>query len=240
MEIDKETCIACMQCLDYCPMGCIYEQEGEVFIDQDECVECSACLNAAICPTDSLYLPEETKEYPRWLRAAFSNPAEQFPIAKQGGRGTEEMKTNDVTGKIKLGDLGMTLEFGRPGTGTRLGEVEKVTSVICPFGVHLDQANPVTTLLEDLQTGKMKSEIKEEKVLSCILEFSFHQDKLEEVVDRVQMVLKDVRTVVSWGVITRFDKDWSLMFQDRLEQKGFNIRPNAKINVGLGRPLVAD
>lgn len=239
MKIDTQTCIACMECADYCPMECIHEHDGEVVIDQDECVECSACLKAGVCPTDSLYLPPETKKhYPRGLRAAFSNPAEQFPMAKQGGRGTEEMKTNDVTGKIKRGDLGMTLEFGRPVTGTRLGEVEKITSVICPLGVLLDPANPVTTLIHNPETGAMKPEVAKEKVLSCILEFSFPQEKLELIIDKVREALIQVNTVVSWGVITRFDKDGSLMFEDRLRDKELSIRPNAKINVGLGRPFI--
>lgn len=242
MKIDIETCIACQECLDHCPMGCIFESDGEVFIDQDECVECSACLKAQVCPTDSLYLPPEVKDFPRWLRATFSDPAEQFPVSfstgKQGGRGTEEMKTNDVTGKIRRGDLGMTLEFGRPGTGTRLGEVEKVTSVICPLGVHLDPANPVTVLIEDQDTGLMKPEVKAEKVLSCILEFTFPLSMLEDLIDHVQEALRLVDTVVSWGVITRFDESGQLMFKDRLEDMGLALRPNAKINVGLGRPLI--
>ena len=35
------------------------------------------------------------------------------------GRGTEEVKTNDVSGRVKMGEVGFTIELGRPGVGVR-------------------------------------------------------------------------------------------------------------------------
>ena len=89
----------------------------------------------------------------------------------QGGRGTEEMKTNEVTGRYRRGEYGMALEFGRPGVGTRLSEIEKVLKVLLTMNVELEKNNPVFLLLEDEKTGTMKADARQEKVLSAILEF---------------------------------------------------------------------
>ena len=238
MKIDPEKCICCLSCIDFCPMDCILEGDEEVTIDQDECVECGVCLRANVCPVEAIYMPEESHEYPRSLRAAFSDPGVKFPEVNQGGRGTEEMKTNDVTGKFRQGQYGMTLEFGRPGVGTRIAEIEKVTKALCPVGVNLEKANPVYSLLEDKETGKMKPEVLQEKVLSAILEFKIQESQLKEVVNMLIPLLEQINTVVSWGLVTRFAEDGTLPARSKLKDLGILVRPNAKINMGLGRPIV--
>ncbi len=240
MKIDPEKCISCLECLDVCTMSCISEGEKGVAIDQDECVECSVCLKANVCPVDAIYMPEESLQYPRFIRAAFSDPAVQHPGLAQGGRGTEEMKTNDVTGRYRRGEYGMALEFGRPGTGARISEIEKVTQALCSMNIELEEANPVYLLLADPKTGKMKPEVLQEKVLSGILEFKIKEDQLEKVVKALIPVLERVDTVVSWGLATRFAKDGTLPVRAKLEKLGIPARPNAKINMGLGRPIVEE
>ena len=238
MKIDPEKCIGCFECINYCPMGAIAEGDDVAEIDQDACVVCGVCYKADVCPADAIYLPDASTIYPRSLRAAFSDPSVQFPEVMQGGRGTEEMKTNDVTGKFKRGHYGMTLEFGRPGIGTRLGEIEKITRVLCPAGIRLEEANPVYFLLADKHTGQMKPEVLGEKVLSAILEFAIEEKDLEKTVGMLTEALKQVDTVVSWGVAARFAEDGSLPCRTKLTGLGLAVRPNAKINMGLGRPIV--
>ncbi|MBU2261837.1 MAG: (4Fe-4S)-binding protein, partial [Proteobacteria bacterium] len=92
--------------------------------------------------------------------------------------------------------------------------------------------------LEDPLTGKLKPEFRKEKVLSAILEFKIREDQLEQVVGQLQPVLAEVDTVVSWGLATRFAEDGTLPVRSRLEALGVPARPNAKINMGLGRPIV--
>ncbi len=240
MMIDSDKCIGCGECADYCTMDCI-GKDGDVFsIDQDECVECGVCLRADVCPVDAIYMPEESAKYPRSIRAAFSDPGAEHPSTKQGGRGTEEMKTNDVTGRYRRGEYGMALEFGRPGIGTRIAEIEKVTKFLCSMNIHIEEANPVYSLLADPKTGKMKPEVLHEKVLSAILEFKIKEDQLESVVRDLTPVLNQVDTVVSWGLATRFDADGMLPVRAKLKNLGVPVRPNAKINMGLGRPMVEE
>lgn len=238
MRIDSDKCTACLECLEFCTMNCIVEEDGVVCVDEEECVECGVCLRAGVCPTDAFYMPEESLRYPRAIRAQFSDPAVQHPGLNQGGRGTEEMKTNDVTGRFRRGEYGMALEFGRPGTGTRMTEIEKVLQVLLMLHVELEKNNPVYLLLEDPNTGKMKPEVRGEKVLSAILEFKIKEDQLEEIVRTLTPVLAEVDTVVSWGLATRFAEDGTLPVRRRLEALGVRARANAKINMGMGRPVV--
>jgi len=245
MRIDPEKCMACGRCPDYCPVTCIIPGEDFYVIDEDECVECGVCLRDAGCPTEAFFMPEESNRYPRSIRAAFSDPSVQypeeiFPDLRQGGRGTEEMKTNDVTGNFPRGEFGMTLEFGRPGTGTRLKEVNKVTTLLVSLGVRFEDSNALYFLLEDPAGGNIRDELLEEKVLSIIVEFSIKEALLERLVKELAAVLKTVDTVVSWGLVSRFEDDGSLPVMERLESLGFKVRPNAKINMGMGRPLIQD
>jgi NAD-dependent dihydropyrimidine dehydrogenase PreA subunit len=240
MKIDPEKCISCLECVDYCPVSAIREGDESAIIDQDECVECGVCFRADVCPTDAIYMPPESKEYPRVIRAEFSDPGVQFPTLQQGGRGTEEMKTNDVTGRYRRGVYGMALEFGRPGCGTRLSEIEKVLKILLTMDVELEKNNPVFLLLEDEKSGTMKPEARQEKVLSAILEFKIREDQLEAVVTRLRPVLEQVDTVVSWGLATRVAEDGTLPVRAKLASLGLPTRPNAKINLGLGRPIIEE
>jgi hypothetical protein len=148
------------------------------------------------------------------------------------------MKTNDVTGRFRRGEYGMALEFGRPGIGTRLTEIEKVLKVLAAMDVELERNNPVFLLVEDPRTGRLKPEVLQEKVLSAILEFKIREAQLENVVRALQPVLAEIDTVVSWGLATRFAEDGTLPVRQRLEALGVSARPNAKINMGMGRPIV--
>lgn len=44
-------------------------------------------------------------------------------------------------------------------------------------------------------------------------------------------------TVFSWGLVVRYDEDGTIPAVKILEKMGINIPKNAKVNVGLGRPL---
>jgi hypothetical protein len=221
-------------------MNCIQEGEEATVIDQDECVECGVCLKSGVCPEDAFYLPDEVSQYPRVIRREFSDPEVQYPTLKQGGRGTEEMKTNDVTGRYRRGEYGMALEFGRPGMGTRISEIEKVLKVLLSMDVEVEKNNPVFLLLKDEKSGTMKPEVLNEKVLSAILEFKIKDEQLEEVVKTLRPVLAEVDTVVSWGLATRFSEDGTLPVRSKLLEIGLPARANAKINMGLGRPIIEE
>lgn len=235
MKIDPDVCIACELCLPYCPVEAISMKDAVAVIDQDDCVDCSVCLRSKVCPVDCIYF--EPSPWPRSVRAVFSDPTKEHKETKIAGRGTEEMKTNEVTGRFKRGWIGMGLEFGRPGIATRFYDVDKVAQVMAKQGVEFEPKNPVTFLMEDVKTGKLKEEILNEKALSAIIECLFPIEKLENVINALKEVSKEVETVISVECINRAEPDGSYPLKKRLADLGIPTYINGKQNVGLGRPL---
>jgi Pyruvate/2-oxoacid:ferredoxin oxidoreductase delta subunit len=240
MLIDKEICIGCEECQPYCPVGAItsvaWEDESVSEIDQDGCIECGACHErSGICPVDAIYMP--VLEWPRSIREPFSNPHVKHPSTTGQGRGTEEMKTNDVTGRYSLGMAGIALEMGRPGVGTSFHDIQTVTMALAKLGVEFEPNNPLMELMVDKTTGKINPEVLNEKVLSAIVEFGISSDRLKEILVAVRDVSTRINTVFSLDLISRVDSDGTMPNLAIAEEVGFSPRPNTKTNVGLGRPL---
>ncbi len=240
MQVDQMLCTACEECVPWCPVGAIKSANGGVEIDFDECVECGTCIRYAPCPVNAIEESPEAKEWPRVLRKEFSDPGIPHSTTKGFGRGTEESKTNDVTGRVKRGRIGIGLEFGRPGIATRLGELEKMTTALAKVGVHWEEKNPVSFLLADRATGAMREDVKKERVLSAILEFEAEIGQLPAIVPVVEGVAETLDTVFSWCIFTRLEDDGTIPVMPVLQELGIQVRPNAKVNMGLGRPLVTD
>jgi len=234
MKIDGDVCIACGLCVPYCPMAAISMDDVAV-IDQEECVDCGVCLKSGICPVDCIIF--EPAEWPRAVRAVFSDPRATHKTTGVLGRGTEEMKTNEVTGRFKRGWIGMGCEVGRPGVGTRFRDVAKIAQVLARQGVEFEPQNPLTFLMEDVKTGKLKEDILDEKVLSAIIECLFPIEKLKEVLTALKEVSKEVDTVFSVECINRAEPDGSYPLEKWLKDLGISYYINGKQNIGLGRPL---
>lgn len=235
----EEACTDCALCLPYCPVTAIreIENEGRIFIDQDECVECGSCLRSKVCPIEALGQPE--LEWPRIIRAQFSDPCVFHPGTQVSGRGTEESKTNDVTGRYPRGYVCIAAELGRPGIGTKMRDVEKVAQAIVPIGVEFENDNPTFQLFTNQDEGKLREDVLEEKVLSAILEFKVLASKAPEVLRALERVAQEVDTVISVNIGSMLEPDGSLPAEDIAREAGFKIRPNGKNNLGLGRPRAA-
>jgi hypothetical protein len=198
-------------------------------------VDCQVCLKSECCPVDAFVF--EMPEWPRSLRTVFSDPRKEHKDTKVAGRGTEEMKTNDVTGRFRRGWVGMGCEFGRPGVGTRFRDVDKVSQVLAKHGVEFEDKNPVTVLMEDKKTGKLKEEVLNEKALSAIIECMFPIEKFNDIINSLKAVSQEVDTVFSVECINRADPDGSYPLRQMLNEMGIPHYINGKQNVGLGRPL---
>jgi len=236
MRVDEEKCVGCLECIDYCPVGAIREVTGGIVtIDEEECVECGCCLRVGACEYEALWQPE--LEWPRILRAQFSNPGVSHPSTSIGGRGTDETKTNDVTGRYPRGYVGIAAELGRPGIGTTLEDMERVAQAILPLGVEFEQDNPTYPLFQDVTQGKLRDDIRGEKVLSAILEFKTTVEKAPQVLKALDRVAREVDTVISVNIGSMLEPDGSLPADKVAREAGFEIRPNGKSNLGLGRPL---
>jgi len=234
MKIDEESCIVCGVCVPYCPVGAISMDDVAV-IDQDECVDCGVCLRSGVCPVDAIIY--EPAPWPRSLRVVFSDARAVHKDTGIPGRGTSEMKTNDVTGMFKRGWIGLGIELGRPGIGTRFHDVDKVAQAMAKLRAQFAPNNPVTFLMKDVSTGKLKEEVLNEKVLSAIIEFIFPIDKLKDVLTSLKKVSKEVDTVFSVECISRVEPDGSLPVEKIFSDLGIPYYINGKTNIGLGRPL---
>lgn len=234
MRIIPEKCDGCMKCVPFCSSAAIRRFEKKCSIDEDTCVECYVCLKSEICPNRAF---EEVRlEWPRILRHIFSAPfAAQKGTGVIDGRGTDEMKTNDVTNRYHPGEVGFCVDVGRPGIGTTFEDVEKISMAVARVGVKFEPMNPVFQLMADSITGRLRGDIKKERVLSCILEFKIDETRLLSVIDALKEVGGNINTVFSVGCISRCRPDGTVPVKDLLDQAGVFYRPNGKVNVGLGR-----
>ena len=133
-----------------------------------------------ICPT-AAFEPDELS-WPRVVRRAFSDPRVPHESTGVEGRGTEEVKTNDISGRVKAGEVGFTIEFGRPGVGVWFHEIQKMTRALARAGVSFEKKNPITSLMTDLATGTLREDIMNEKILSAIVEIKVTIDRTEEII----------------------------------------------------------
>lgn len=232
MYVDKEKCVGCGSCVPYCPMRALSLGADGLEINQDECVECNICYRAGVCPVGALEIRE--LPWPRAVRSVFSDPL--LPHGNTGvpGRGTEEMKTNDVTHRFKPGYVGIAIEMGRPGTGARFYDIEKVAMAVAKHGVQFEELNPLTYLMADKATGKMKPEVLQEKVLSGIIEFVIPIEKTGELLQTIKDVASKIDTVFSLDICSPVTPEDVMPYVALAQQAGITASINGKTNVGLG------
>jgi len=265
MEIDKKKCVGCGNCHVICPMGAIcLDEDGRSIVNQDECVECFTCYRVLrdegyrpwfargvrkvlslfrlgylgevdVCPTGALTPPELS--WPRSIRAAFSDPSVIHPGTGVSGRGTEEIKTNDVTGRLREGQAGLVVEIGRPGIGARFRDIEKVAMAMAHLQPTFEASNPVTELMEDTETGKIREDVLDEKVLSAIIEMKTTLDRIPNFLLALERVQAETDAVFSVGVASKCLSDGSVPHEEWVREAGYELSPNGKTNLGLGRPL---
>lgn len=233
MDIKTDVCNGCGQCVIVCPVQAIRMVDNKAVIDEELCVECSVCYRNANCPVNAIRM--KRLKWPRVIRVPFSNVIATHKVTGVPGRGTEEMKTNDVTNRFNIEEIGVSIELGRPGVGTRLENIELFTTRLSKIGVTYEEKSPVTALIVD-DKGHINQEIKEQRVLSAIIEFKIPDKKLPQILEVIRKVDKEIDTVFSVGIVSRIKDNNTKEIMNRVSQLGFQVRPNAKINIGLGRP----
>ena len=263
MRIDQQKCVACGNCVPICPMGAISidPTKNRAVVNADECVECYTCFRGMsmeklnptlvrgfrrilkafrlrfdpepdVCPTSAI-IPEELS-WPRVVRRAFSDPIVTHESTGVHGRGTEEVKTNDVTNRIGVGEVGYVVEFGRPTVGVRFRDIEKMTVALAAIGIEFEAKNPVTHMMTNKDTGKLRDDILDEKILSAIVEFKTRIKNVPAVLRRIEEISKTLDTVVAVGVSTRCGETGESELDRVLTQESFSF-VRGKTNLGLGR-----
>lgn len=243
MYIKNDLCIGCQKCVKFCPVGAIQVPEGnrKPHISFSNCVECGSCLRQAKCPRNALRENPETSQEPRIQRKAFSDPKFSHPSVSIPGRGTEEVKTNDVSGVVRRGQLAFGLEMGRPATGTTMKDIVHVVKRFADIGVYLPEHNALYYLFTDIKKGTLNPIYANEKFLSAIVEFTVPIIKVPEVIKAINEVATEIDTVFSLDAFGRFEDDGeTLPWKKYLDEYGIKTNIHAKVNLGMGRPLVTD
>lgn len=239
MLIHEEVCVGCGRCQPYCPEGAIGYHGLKSTVDQVACVECGTCLRVHICPVDALYEHPLVFEYPRALRKFFSDPAATHKATGISGRGTEESKTNDVTNRVGPDEVGIAIEVGRPTLGMNLHDVQKISRALAKAGItEIEECNPIHSMYANPETGDLKPELLDERVLSAIIEMSVPFEKAALVLRTAKEVAKELDSVFTLDIFSTLGPDLTIQQRvlDLLKAEGLPWRPNAKINMGLGRP----
>jgi ferredoxin len=264
MRIDQKKCVACANCVPVCPMGAIYidPKVNRATINTEACVECGNCLRGMsqehlnpsivrtvrkaakamrlrfepepdVCPTASFYMNE--LEMPRLVRQVFSDPVVEHKSTGIKGRGTEEVKTNDVVPRVGLGEVGYTIEFGRPGVGVYFRDIQEMTRELAQLGAKFEPNNPISHMMSDRVTGDLREDILNEKILSGIVEIKSAVDEAQAILDTVRRVNLRIDTVMAIGISTRCDEDGEdRILAPLLDEWGYTFS-RAKTNMGLGR-----
>lgn len=238
MLIDQQKCIGCGICVPYCPANAISVTNKKASVDRDACLECGNCLRSKVvrCPVGAFYEEPDLYTSPRAIRRFFSDPMTTHSVTKIPGRGTEEVKTNDVTGRVCRGEVGLAIEIGRPCCGTTMDQVEKVTVGLAELGVAYEECNPLTHLMSCKTKGIIADEYKGERLVSAIVEFTADIKELPAILERIKEIAKEMDTVFSLDVVGCYEEDGTLPVLPMLEQLGMKPRVNAKVNLGMGRP----
>jgi ferredoxin len=219
-------------------VGAIHFEELKSIVDQEVCYECGTCLRSEVCPVEAIEESPYVYDYPRALRKFFSDPNATHALTGIAGRGTEESKSNDVINRVMPGEVGMAIEFGRPTLGMDLTNIQKVTRAMAKAGfTKIEPENPFNDMIQNYETGDLKPELMGEKVLSAIMEFKITPDRLGLALRTIKEAAKEVDSVFVVDVYTRVGPGLTIPREvlDTIGAEGYSWRPNAKINMGLGR-----
>ncbi len=238
MKIDQEKCTGCGICLDYCNVDAISLVEEVAQIDSGVCVECWVCYRNQACPFDC-FEPTPLETYGDVFKHVLSDPSITSKGTGIPGRGTEEAKTNDVTGRFSKDVYGICIDMGRPGMGAYLRDVEKVAMAVASAGVRFasPKETPLAGVMTDIRKGKIRDDILDVHVMSVIIEGTVKRDKFGSVLEAIKTVEKQIDTVFSLGIVSMLSDDNDRPLMETLTQHGIPLPSRGKVNVGLGKPL---
>jgi hypothetical protein len=106
-------------------------------------------------------------------------------------------------------------------------------------GLEFEECSPLTEIMEDRRTGKLKPEYLDLRLLSIIVEGNCPVEGFSSIIQALRDVEGEIDTVFSLGVISRVDAEGNSQVMPQMQALG--LQPvRGKVNVGLGRPLVRD
>jgi len=91
-----EPCHDCKytDCVVVCPCDCFYQDENQLYIDPDHCIDCEACVPE--CPVEAIFL--DTKVPSQWAHFVQLNAERVLGLKENGGNITEKLVPKEGPG----------------------------------------------------------------------------------------------------------------------------------------------
>jgi ferredoxin len=85
-----ERCCDCKytDCVVVCPCECFYQDEAQLYIDPEHCIDCEACVPE--CPVEAIF--QETNVPAQWVRFVQLNAERVSALKPLGGNITERQE----------------------------------------------------------------------------------------------------------------------------------------------------
>ena len=85
-----EPCHDCKytDCVTVCPMDCFYQDESQLYIDPDNCIDCEACVPE--CPVEAIF--HDTNVPEQWAHFVPLNAERSAELKGCGGSITERQE----------------------------------------------------------------------------------------------------------------------------------------------------
>lgn len=235
MIIDKQKCTACKACHAYCTVGAIsfvqWEKGKKSEVNQDDCVECGACLRSGVCAANAIFMAE--LEWPRSIRPRFSSPYSPPLPGIKGALPPPDPKLNDVNCRISKGSTAVVVEVGRPGVSASLADGERICMALAAAGVTFDPGSGITGLMVDPDVGTLQPDILDERVMHVMIHYTCSDVSLSASLKALGEVSERVNTVFSIGFSNQLDAEGIAPAVAIAEEAGFVLKPHAKTNVGM-------
>jgi NAD-dependent dihydropyrimidine dehydrogenase PreA subunit len=90
-------------CVEVCPVDCIYEAADQFYIAPDECIDCGACVS--VCPVDAIFPeaevpPDQQSFVAKNAELAKSGGSKAMPDTETPKRNEEPQDGNEVARKV--------------------------------------------------------------------------------------------------------------------------------------------
>lgn len=106
--VDREKCIACMQCIKDCPTADIILKEGKAHVKNEACIKCGHCI--AICPVEAVATDDyDMSEVIPYDKESFTIEADRLMRFIQFRRSIRRFKDK----KVEKDKIAKIIEAGR-------------------------------------------------------------------------------------------------------------------------------
>jgi hypothetical protein len=147
-------------------------------------------------------------------------------MPRWGHHGSEKNKKKSSLNS----DVEFELEFGRPGLGIRIGEIEKILSPLIRCGVVFETGrNTLGNWMIDRLKGIFQDEVKNERVMRGSVCFVVSSSKIPTILEAIEdCSVLSINTIFSLSVTSAVENSGAAPMIEMLEKMGCKVPPSCK------------